>query len=175
MNRAGDALSSNPTKNVDASFGKTSRTDLEELGENFLRRETVKFHNFVPRFVAANQFHPASGTIQTSGQQFNQSFIGRRIHGRRGNLDSQFRPQRPADFIGGRAGQQFYRKQRAIRLRVKKTGNRHDLYVSATANLLAGGIKGAAGYNECHASRGRWEKRADEFQKIFVHKQKNYS
>ena len=63
-----DALSSNSRENLDVSSGGTDRVDLAELFEDFLRREAVKFHNFVPRLVTAHQFDKPTCAVKLFSQ-----------------------------------------------------------------------------------------------------------
>ena len=56
--------------------------------ERCFRSKTMEHDHFMAGFVATNQFHPAPGTTQPTGQQFQQSFVGRRIHRRSGDFDS---------------------------------------------------------------------------------------
>ena len=71
INWGDDALSSNRSGNLGVSGGGTDRVDLAELFEDFLRREPVKFHNFVPRFVAAHQFDKTTCAVKLFSHQFN--------------------------------------------------------------------------------------------------------
>ena len=84
----------------------------------------MKFYNLVPRFVAAHQFDTMARTVQPAGQEPNQCFVGRRLHRRRGDSDSQLaaRPVIRHNFIGGRARLDFYGKQDAVHLRMEETG-----------------------------------------------------
>ena len=98
----------------------------------------MKFDKLVTRFVAAQQFDPATGAIEPFGQQSNQGIVGGGVHGWRGYPDSQFGagPAMRHDFIGGRTGLQFHRQQGAVRLRTKKIGKRHgrwqpEIYLSS--------------------------------------------
>jgi hypothetical protein len=59
----------------------------------------VKFHNLVTGFMPADEFDAIAGAIQFFGEQFNQRFIRRGVHGRRGDFDFQFVTKRRAEFI----------------------------------------------------------------------------
>src|ERR1019366_4199568 len=87
----------------DAPYLEMWKLTAKKFLKHFRRREAVKFNGFVPRFVAAHQFGAATGAIQLPGQQFNQGFLRGGVHGGRDHFDSQFGPQRPADFVGGSA------------------------------------------------------------------------
>lgn len=64
------------------------------------RSHPMQFHDFVPRGVAAHQFHPAVRAIKFLGQQSQQRLVRGSIYWRRGHLDAQFFAKRPDDFIG---------------------------------------------------------------------------
>ncbi len=86
----------------------------------------MKFDDFVARFVAAHQFDTTTRTIEPTGQQMNQRFVGRGIHRRRGDPDSQFVTVSVMrhNFIRRRARLKFHRQQSAVRLRAQESGNR---------------------------------------------------
>lgn len=72
------------------------------------------------RGLSTNQFNTATGTIQYVRKQFNQRFIGGRIHGRCRHFDFEFAAVNAADFIGGGAGLKPDEQQRATGVRPKK-------------------------------------------------------
>ena len=63
--------------------------------------------------------------MEPVGQQSNQRFIGRRIHGRRGDPNAQFVSVAVIrhNFIGGRARLKFHGKQDTVRLRAQESRN----------------------------------------------------
>jgi hypothetical protein len=88
--------------------------------QTLIFRESVKFQNLVPGFVAANDFNPAAGAIQLFPEQFDQRLIRRRVHRQRGDFDFQFIAGRGADFIFGGARLEFHQKQSAAGRCVQK-------------------------------------------------------
>ena len=98
----------------------------------------MKFHNLVPRFVAANQFHPAAGAIELPGQQFNQGLVGRRVHRRGRDLDFQLVAERLADFIFGGARLELHGKQSAAGRFAEKGHNLREVEAIQVHYLVPG-------------------------------------
>jgi len=83
----------------------------------------MNFDDFMPRFVTPDQFDTTARTIKSLGQQSSQCLVGGRLHGRRGDPDSQFVAVALVrqDFIGRRTRLEFHGKQNAVRLGAKET------------------------------------------------------
>lgn len=94
--------------------------------QNFFRFETVQHHALVPRGVAANQFHPAARAIELFREQFHERLVGRRVHRRGRDLDSQFIAERLADFVAGSARLELYGQQSAAGGFTEKSRGRHN-------------------------------------------------
>jgi len=73
---------------------------MNQLSQNRLGSEAVKFDYLATRGVTANQFHLAARTTERIRQQLNQGFVCRGVDRRRGYFDPQRIAERFANFIG---------------------------------------------------------------------------
>ena len=80
--------------------GRIRRQVVNQLSQNRLGSEAVKFDYLATRGVTANQFHLAARTIKGIRQQLNQGLVCCRVDRRRGHLDPQGIAERFANFVG---------------------------------------------------------------------------
>ena len=60
------------------------------MRENFSRLHAINFYDFLPRGVAAKQFHFTARAVKCVRQQAEQGFVGSGVHGRGGYTDAEF-------------------------------------------------------------------------------------
>ena len=73
---------------------------MNQLSQNRLGSEAVKFDYLATRGVTANQFHLAARTTENIRQQLNQGLVCCGVDRRRGHLDPQSIAERFANFVG---------------------------------------------------------------------------